>query len=60
MKEPIDIIVEHHPGLWTHIPTGEIHLVIWAAPREVFSLSDSGAWLGRAVEFIREFAAIDA
>ena len=58
MKQPIDIIVDRHPLPWIHIPTGEIHYVVFAAPLEVVTYSENGAWLGRAVEFIREFAAV--
>ena len=55
----IEHIVNHQPMTWRHIPTGETHRVVWASPREVVSISESCAWLGRAVQFITEFEAID-
>jgi hypothetical protein len=55
----LELIVNHHPMTWRHIPTGETHRVVWASPREIVSVSESSAWLGRAVQFVREFEAID-
>ena len=51
----VDLIVKHHPKQWRYVETGELHTVVWASAREVISVSDNGAWLGRAWDFIREF-----
>jgi hypothetical protein len=58
MNQPIDVITHHSPCDWQHIPTGEIHSIVWASPREVITVSMSCTWRGRAVEFVREFAKI--
>jgi hypothetical protein len=57
MNDALQVIARHHPNLWRHIPTGEIHTVVWANPREVVAVADSSAWLGCAWQFIREFEA---
>jgi hypothetical protein len=51
----IDRIVHHAPNLWVNPAGGDAYTVVWASPREVVAISDNGAWLGSAAQFVQEF-----
>lgn len=50
----IERIVHHSPNLWLYM-NGDTYTVVWASPMEVVAVSDNGAWLGRATQFVQEF-----
>ena len=53
----IEQIVKHSTNLWLYIANGDTYTVVWASPMEVIAVSDNGAWLGRAKQFVMEFEA---
>lgn len=55
----IDLIVNHWPAQWVHVPTGEIHSPVFVSPLEVITISDVSAWLGRSTSFVNEFRPLE-